>query len=53
MESLRYWLYGALGLGGIITIWKEHGSDAGLVILFVWMSAFVLGAKYQRSHPDQ
>lgn len=52
IHSLRYLFYGTWVVGGLVTIWHAHGADAGLVMLFSVMAAFVLGAAYQRNHPQ-
>jgi len=51
MKNLKYWFYG-VSFAGVVTLWK-HGGEAGFIALFVWAAGFLLGANYQRNHPNQ
>ncbi len=52
-DHIRYGMYGSVTLAGIVTMWKYNGIDAAFITLFVWMSGFLLGAIYQRNHPEK
>jgi len=44
---MKYWLYFVFSLGGIIILWKEYGTNVGLLVLFMWLAGFILGAEYR------